>query len=67
MSMPKFWLAAVMGAARVLASRELDFSVRFIAFSAEEWGLYGSQAYAAAETGFAAALMMSIANNVIAP
>jgi hypothetical protein len=40
--------AAVMEAARVLASRELDFSVRFVAFSAEEWGLYGSQAYAAA-------------------
>ncbi len=40
--------AAVMEAARIFASRRFDYSVRFIAFSAEEWGLYGSQAYAAA-------------------
>lgn len=40
--------AAVLEAARVLASYPLDFTVRFIAFSAEEWGLYGSRAYAAA-------------------
>jgi Zn-dependent M28 family amino/carboxypeptidase len=40
--------AAVLEAARVLAPYELDYTVRFIAFSAEEWGLYGSRAYAAA-------------------
>ncbi len=40
--------AAVVEAARVLAPHELDYTVRFIAFSAEEWGLYGSRAYAAA-------------------
>jgi hypothetical protein len=40
--------AAVLEAARVLASYPLDFTVRFIAFSAEEWGLYGSRAYATA-------------------
>jgi hypothetical protein len=40
--------AAVLEAARVLAAFPLDFTVRFIAFSAEEWGLYGSRAYAAA-------------------
>ncbi|MBP7707570.1 MAG: M20/M25/M40 family metallo-hydrolase [Candidatus Aminicenantes bacterium] len=40
--------AAVLEAARVLAPHELDYTVRFIAFSAEEWGLYGSRAYAAA-------------------
>jgi len=40
--------AAVLEAARILASYPLDFTVRFIAFSAEEWGLYGSRAYAAA-------------------
>jgi hypothetical protein len=40
--------AAVLEAARLLAAYPLDFSVRFIAFSAEEWGLYGSRAYAAA-------------------
>ena len=34
--------AAVMEAARVLASIPFDFTVRFVAFSAEEWGLYGS-------------------------
>ncbi len=39
--------AAVMEAARILADVPLDFSVRFIAFSAEEWGLFGSGAYAA--------------------
>lgn len=39
--------AAVMEAARVLANYPLDFTARFIAFSAEEHGLYGSRAYAA--------------------
>ncbi len=38
--------AAVMEAARVLSKYPFDFSVRFIAFSAEEFGLYGSKAYA---------------------
>ena len=38
--------AAVLEAARVLAPYDLDFTVRFIAFSAEEWGLWGSRAYA---------------------
>jgi hypothetical protein len=40
--------AAVLEAARVLAVFPLDYTVRFVAFSAEEWGLYGSRAYAAA-------------------
>ena len=40
--------AAVLEAARVLAPYAFDFTVRFIAFSAEEWGLWGSRAYAAA-------------------
>jgi hypothetical protein len=40
--------AAVLEAARALASHDFDFTVRVIAFSAEEWGLYGSKAYAAA-------------------
>jgi len=38
-------VAAVMEAARLLAGHPLDFTVRFIAFSAEEWGLYGSRHY----------------------
>lgn len=38
--------AAVLEAANVLVNCPLDFTVRFIAFSAEEWGLYGSKAYA---------------------
>ncbi|MBN2207542.1 MAG: M20/M25/M40 family metallo-hydrolase [Candidatus Aminicenantes bacterium] len=38
--------AAVLEAARLLSRRPLDFTVRFVAFSAEEWGLYGSEAYA---------------------
>ncbi|MBM3304538.1 MAG: M28 family peptidase [Candidatus Aminicenantes bacterium] len=38
--------AAVIEAARVLAAYPLDFTVRFIAFSAEEWGLWGSRDYA---------------------
>jgi Zn-dependent M28 family amino/carboxypeptidase len=37
-----------MEAARILASHPLDFTVRFIAFSAEEWGLYGSRTHSAA-------------------
>jgi len=40
--------AAVLEAARVLAPYPLDFTVRFVAFSAEEWGLWGSRAYATA-------------------
>jgi hypothetical protein len=39
-------VAAVMEAARILAKYPLDFTVRFIAFSAEEWGLYGSRYHA---------------------
>ena len=39
--------AAVIEAARILASFPMDFTVRFIAFSAEEWGLWGSRDYAA--------------------
>ncbi len=39
--------AAVIEAARVLAAFPLDFTVRFIAFSAEEWGLWGSRDHAA--------------------
>jgi Zn-dependent M28 family amino/carboxypeptidase len=38
--------AAVLEAARVLAAVPLDFTVKFIAFSAEEFGLYGSRHYA---------------------
>ena len=41
-------VAAVLEAARALAGYDLDFTVRFIAFSAEEGGLYGSRAYASA-------------------
>jgi hypothetical protein len=40
-------VAAVMEAARILAGQPLDFTVRFIAFSAEEWGLYGSRYHSA--------------------
>jgi hypothetical protein len=38
--------AAVMEAARILRLYSFDFTIRFIAFSAEEWGLYGSRHYA---------------------
>jgi hypothetical protein len=37
--------AAVMEAARILAKYPFDFTIRFIAFSAEEQGLYGSRHY----------------------
>jgi len=40
--------AAVMEAARILRSYPLDFTVRCIAFAAEEIGLYGSRTYAQA-------------------
>lgn len=39
--------AAAMEAARVLLTHPLDFTVRFIAFTAEEIGLFGSQVHAA--------------------
>lgn len=38
--------AAVVEAARVMAAVPFDFSVRFVAFSAEEQGLYGSRHHA---------------------
>jgi hypothetical protein len=38
--------AAVMEAARIFANQSFDFTVKFICFSAEEWGLYGSANYA---------------------
>ncbi|NIM59628.1 MAG: M28 family peptidase [Candidatus Aminicenantes bacterium] len=38
--------AAVMEAARIFANQSFDFTVKFICFSAEEWGLYGSEHYA---------------------
>jgi hypothetical protein len=38
--------AAVMEAARILARRRTDYTVRFIAFTGEEQGLYGSGGYA---------------------
>jgi hypothetical protein len=40
--------AAVLEAARLFAARSFERTVRFITFSAEEYGLYGSQHYAAA-------------------
>jgi hypothetical protein len=40
--------AAVMEIARVLANTTFDFTIKFICFSAEEWGLYGSKHYAQA-------------------
>jgi hypothetical protein len=39
-------VAAVMEIARVLAGRPFDFTLKFICFSAEEWGLYGSKHFA---------------------
>jgi len=38
---------AVMLAARLLASRDLAYTVRFVLFTGEEYGLLGSDAYAA--------------------
>lgn len=38
--------AAVMEIARVLAGYSFDYTIKFICFSAEEWGLYGSKHYA---------------------
>jgi hypothetical protein len=38
--------AAVMEIARVFAGRPFDFTLKFVCFSAEEWGLYGSKHYA---------------------
>jgi len=39
-------VAAVMEAARIMSSYSFDYSIKFILFSAEEWGLYGSEHYA---------------------
>jgi len=40
--------AAVMEIARIFAGRSFDFTLKFICFSAEEWGLYGSRHFAQA-------------------
>ncbi|MGE5361530.1 MAG: M20/M25/M40 family metallo-hydrolase [Bacteroidales bacterium] len=40
--------AAVVELARIMAPYPFDYTVKFIAFSAEEWGLYGSKHYAQA-------------------
>jgi hypothetical protein len=40
--------AAVLAIAGILAGQELGYTVKFICFSAEEWGLYGSDHYAQA-------------------
>jgi hypothetical protein len=53
--------AAVLEAAMILASFPFDFTVRFIAFSAEEWGLYGSRAYATA-AGLAGERIVGVIN-----
>ncbi len=38
--------AAILEAARVLSRHPYDISLRFVLFSAEEWGLYGSEHHA---------------------
>ncbi len=38
-------IALILEVARILATKQLDYSVRFICFSAEEQGLVGSNAY----------------------
>ncbi len=38
--------AAVLELARILSRYSFDYTIEFIAFSAEEWGLYGSTHYA---------------------
>jgi len=38
--------AAVMEMARIMRGESFDFTLKFICFSAEEWGLYGSKHYA---------------------
>lgn len=38
--------AAVIEAARVMRDYQFEYSIRYIAFSGEEWGLYGSEHYA---------------------
>jgi hypothetical protein len=43
--------AAVVELARILSRYSFDFTVKFIGFSAEEWGLYGSRHYAQSARG----------------
>lgn len=38
--------AAILEAARILSRHPYDISLRFVLFSAEEWGLYGSEFHA---------------------
>ncbi len=54
-------IAAVMEAARLLAPHAFDFTVRFIAFSAEEWGLYGA-AYHASRARAAGERIVAVIN-----
>ncbi|UCC29076.1 MAG: M28 family peptidase, partial [Phycisphaerales bacterium] len=38
-------VALVLEAARVLSAYPSDYTIRFVAFDAEEWGLWGAEAY----------------------
>ncbi len=38
--------AAVIEAARVMSNYQFEYTIRYIGFSGEEWGLYGSEYYA---------------------
>jgi hypothetical protein len=58
--------AAVMEAARILAKYPFDFTIRFIAFSAEEQGLYGSRAYSAGALAESQRIMAVINLDMIA-
>jgi Zn-dependent M28 family amino/carboxypeptidase len=53
--------AAVLEVARVLAGSAFDYTIKFICFSAEEWGLYGSQHYAA-EAQAAGEIILGVIN-----
>ncbi|MCX6561410.1 MAG: M28 family metallopeptidase [Candidatus Aminicenantes bacterium] len=58
--------AAVLEIARVLAGSAFDYTVKFICFSAEEWGLYGSQHYAAAAQAAGEVILAVINMDMIA-
>ncbi len=58
--------AAVLEAARVLSGAAFDYTIRFICFSAEEWGLYGSKHYADAAKAAGADILGVINLDMIA-
>jgi len=58
--------AVVLELARVLGRYSFDFTIKFVAFSAEEWGLYGSKHFAQDARGAGQKIVAAVNLDMIA-